>query len=81
MNIGFGNMVQTDKIIAVVSSDSAPSKRQIALAKENGTIIDATQGRKTKSIIFTTGNRLILSALTTETLSGRFQNNMDEEQE
>lgn len=73
MNIGFGNMVNTDKILAVVSPDSAPAKRQIAIAKETNTLIDATQGRKTKSVIFTTGDRLILSALTTETLSGRFQ--------
>lgn len=80
MNIGFGNMVNTDKVIAVVSSDSAPSRRQVQMAKENHTLVDATQGRKTKSIIFTSNDKLILSALTTETLAGRFQN-MDEGEE
>lgn len=74
MNIGFGNLVNTDKVIAVVSSDSAPSKRRIQQAKENCTLIDATQGRKTKSIIFTSDDKLILSALNTDTLAGRFQN-------
>lgn len=75
INIGFGNMVNTDKLLAVVSSDSAPAKRQIAMAKEANSLIDATQGRRTKSVIFTTEDRLILSALTTETLAGRFQGN------
>ena len=53
VNIGFGNMVSSDKIIAIISPDSAPAKRQVQMAKENNTLIDATQGRKTKSIIFT----------------------------
>ena len=72
INIGFGNMVQTDKIVAIISPDSAPAKRYIQQAKESQTLIDATQGRKTKSIIFTMNDRLILSALQPETLTGRF---------
>lgn len=74
INIGFGNMVSSDKVIAIISPDSAPAKRQVQMAKENHTIIDATQGRKTKSIIFTQGDRLILSALQPDTLAGRFNN-------
>lgn len=72
MNIGFGNMVNTEKVVAIISPDSAPAKRQVQMAKENHTILDATQGRKTKSLIFTTNDKLILSALTPETLSIRF---------
>lgn len=72
INIGFGNMVSTDKVVTIVSPDSAPAKRYIQQAKEDKTLIDATQGRKTKSIIFTTNNRLVLSALQPETLAGRF---------
>ncbi len=74
VNIGFGNMVSSDKVIAIISPDSAPAKRQVQMAKENHTLIDATQGRKTKSIIFTLGDRLILSALQPDTLAGRFHN-------
>lgn len=72
MNIGFGNMVNTDKIIGVISSDSAPAKRMVARAKEQGDLIDATQGRRTKGVIFTENNKIILSALQPETLAGRF---------
>jgi hypothetical protein len=74
MNIGFGNMVNTDKIISIISPESAPIKRMIAQAKDEKFLIDATQGRKTKSVIFTTNDKLILSALQPETLAGRFHN-------
>lgn len=74
INIGFGNMMNTDKIVAIVSPDSAPAKRQIQYAKENQMLIDATQGRKTKSVIFSTGDRIIISALQPDTLAGRFNN-------
>lgn len=72
INIGFGNMVSTDKIVSIISPDSAPAKRYIQQAKESRMLIDATQGRKTKSIIFTMNDKLILSALQPETLAGRF---------
>lgn len=75
MNIGFGNMVNTDKIISIISSDSAPAKRMIQRRKEQECLIDATQGRRTKSVIFTEGNEIILSALQPETLAGRFNGN------
>ena len=72
VNIGFGNMVSRDKVVAIISPDSAPAKRQIQQGKEEKTLIDATQGRKTKSVIFTSNDKIILSALTPETLTGRF---------
>lgn len=78
MNIGFGNMVNTDKIVSIISSDSAPAKRTIAKAKEQETLIDATQGRRTKSVIFTENNKIIVSALQPETLALRFNGNTSE---
>lgn len=72
INIGYGNMVNNEKVVAIISPDSAPAKRQIQQAKEEKTLIDATQGRKTKSVIFTSNDKIILSALTPETLTGRF---------
>lgn len=72
INIGFGNVVNSDKIVAVVNPDAAPIKRLIQNAKEDGNIIDATQGRRTKSVIITQENTIILSALQAETISKRF---------
>lgn len=72
MNIGFGNLVHTDKIIAIISMDSAPAKRMVQSAKEEERIIDATQGRRTRSVIIMENNRIVLSALQPDTLSGRF---------
>lgn len=71
LNVGFGNIVRYDKVVAIISADSAPSKRMIALAKEEGRSIDATCGRKTQSIIITESNHIVLSALLPETLLGR----------
>ena len=73
MNIGFGNIVNTDRVIAIVNPDSAPAKRMIQRAKENECIVDATQGRRTKSVIVTDSDLIVLSALQPETLAGRFQ--------
>ena len=78
MNIGFGNMVNTDKIVSIISSDSAPATRMISRGKEQEILIDATQGRRTKSVIFTENNKIILSALQPETLAGRFNGNASE---
>lgn len=72
MNIGFGNVVSTEKIVAVISPDSAPAKRLVQRAKETERIIDATQGRRTRSILIMDGNQIILSALQPDTLTGRF---------
>ena len=68
MNIGFGNVVNTAKVIAVVSPDAAPVKRMVQNAKQIGKVIDATQGRRTKSVIVTEEDHIILSALQPETL-------------
>ena len=73
IHIGFGNMVNTAKIIAVVSPDSAPMKRLVQNAKEKGLAIDATQGRKTKSVLVMENRQIVLSALLPETLTGRVQ--------
>lgn len=71
LNVGYGNVVNTNKIVAVVRYDSAPAKRMVQSAKDNGRAIDATQGRKTKSVIITDGEMIVLSALTTETITAR----------
>lgn len=73
IHIGYGNMVNTAKIIAIVSPESAPIKRLIQSAKESGTAIDATQGRKTKAVLVMENNRLVLSALLPETIANRAQ--------
>ena len=71
INVGFGNVVNSRKIVAVVSPDAAPVKRKIQSVKGTRTLIDATQGRKTKSVILTGSGHLVLSALTPETLTAR----------
>ena len=83
MNIGFGNMVNTDKIVCIVSSDSAPAKRMVQKGKEQENLIDATQGRKTKAVIVTSDDYLVLSALQPETIARRFAeaNNYEEKEE
>ena len=73
MNIGFGNIVNADKIIAMITPDSAPAKRMEQKAKEESRLIDATQGRRTRAVIFTENDRVILSALLPDTLSGRMK--------
>ncbi len=72
VNIGFGNMVNSSKVLAVVSPIAAPIKRMISHAKETGSLIDATQGRKTKSVLFLEEDRIILSALQPDTIAKRF---------
>lgn len=73
IHIGFGNIVNTGKIIAIVSPDSAPVKRMVQNAKESGMAIDATQGRKTKAVLVMENNQLVLSALLPETIANRAQ--------
>ncbi len=75
MSIGFGNMVNTDKVVGIFSSDSAPAKRMIQRGKEDESLVDATQGRRTKSVILMENQTLVLSALQPETLAGRFRGN------
>lgn len=71
IHIGFGNIVNTEKIIAIVSPESAPIKRLVQNAREKGTAIDATQGRKTKSVLIMENGQVVLSALLPETIAGR----------
>lgn len=71
INIGFGNFVSADKIIAVISPDSAPVKRIIQDAKEQRLLIDATYGRKTRSVIISESEHVILSAITPESIENR----------
>ncbi len=71
VNIGFGNIVMANRIIAVVSPDSAPIKRLIQDARGDGRVLDATYGRRCRAVIITDDNRLILSSLQPETLANR----------
>ena len=71
INIGFGNMVAVDRMVALVSPDSAPIKRLIQDAKDAGRTIDVTCGRRTRAVIVTDSEHVILSAVQTETISNR----------
>ena len=73
INIGFGNMVSAKKLVAIVSPDSAPIKRIVQEAKERGMLIDASYGRATKTVILMDTDHVILSSLTTDVLSARWQ--------
>jgi regulator of extracellular matrix RemA (YlzA/DUF370 family) len=71
LNVGFYNYVLTDKVVALVSSESAPMRRLVQTLRKDSQVIDATHGRRTKSIIFTTGPAVVLSAISQETLAKR----------
>lgn len=71
VNIGFGNMVSAQRLVAIVSPESAPIKRIISEAKERGTLIDATHGRRTRAVIITDSDHIILTYLQCETLANR----------
>ncbi len=73
VNIGFGNLVNAERVIAIISPESAPVKRIVQTSKENKTLIDATHGRKTMSVIITDSDNVILSYLEPEPLSKRFE--------
>lgn len=72
VNIGFGNVVASSKVVSIVTPGSAPMKRIREEAKKSGKLVDATQGRRTRSIIITDSNHIILSALQAETITQRF---------
>ena len=74
INIGYGNMVAVERIVTLVSPDSAPVKRLIQDAKDDGRIIDVTCGRKTRAVVITDSEHVILSALQTETIANRLNN-------
>lgn len=77
VNIGFGNIVSANRIIAIVSPESAPIKRMVQEAKDKGTAIDATYGRRTRAVVITDSNHLILSALQPETVAARLDKNIE----
>jgi len=73
LNLGFGNFVVTGRVVALVNPGSAPMRRLREDAKQAGRLIDATQGRKTRSLVITDSNHVILSAVQAETMRQRFQ--------
>jgi extracellular matrix regulatory protein A len=72
INIGFGNIVSANRVIAIVSPESAPIKRIITEARERGELIDATYGRRTRAVIVTDSGHVVLSAIQPETVANRF---------
>lgn len=74
VNVGFGNVVNSDKIIGIISPDAAPIKRMVQNAKDSGMAIDATCGRRTKAVIVSDSGHLILSSLLPETIAARVDN-------
>ncbi len=78
INIGFGNMINAQRLVAIVSPDSAPIKRIIQECKERGTLIDATQGRRTRAVIIMDSDHVILTYLQCETVANRLDSDQDE---
>lgn len=78
INIGYGNIVAANRIIAIVSSESAPIKRLIQDAREKGLLIDATYGRKTRAVIITDSYHVILTPVQPETVANRFIDKAEE---
>ena len=74
INIGFGNMVSAGRIVAIASPDSAPVKRLVQDAREDGRVIDVSCGRRTRAVIITDSDHVILSAIQTETITNRLSN-------
>ncbi len=81
INIGFGNMVSANRLIAIVSPESAPIKRIIQDARDKGVLVDATYGRRTRAVIITDSEHIILSAIQPETVANRLDNKDDGEEE
>lgn len=81
INIGFGNMVQASKLVAIVSPESAPIKRIIQDARDRGSLIDATYGRRTRAVIVMDSDHVILSAIQPETVANRVVEREDDEED
>lgn len=79
VNIGFGNLVNADRVVSIVSPESAPVKRIIQEAKANGNLIDATHGRKTMSVIITDSDNVVLSYMDLKQISQRFGTEVSDE--
>ena len=81
INIGFGNIISVDRVVSIVSPDSAPIKRMIQEAKDNRTAIDATYGRRTRAVIIMDSGHIVLSAIQPETIAGRIDKDITQELE
>lgn len=81
ISIGFGNMVNANRLVAIVSPESAPIKRIIQESKEKGTLIDATHGRRTRAVIITDSDHVILTYLQSETVANRLNSEENELEE
>ena len=81
INVGFGNMVAADRIVTIVTPDSAPVKRLMQDAKDSGRVIDVSCGRRTRSVIITDSEHIILSAIQSETIANRLDSDTDDEEE
>lgn len=81
INIGFGSIVAVNRIVAIVSPESAPIKRMIQEARERSMLVDATYGRRTRAVIVTDSEHVILSAVQPETVAQRLENSEKEETE
>lgn len=81
LNVGFGNMVASGRIIAVVGPDSMPVKRIVGEARESGKLVDATAGRKTRAVLMMDSGHVVLSAIQPETIAGRMQGDREEKRE
>lgn len=79
VNIGFGNLINADRIVSIVSPESAPVKRIVQEAKANGNLIDATHGRKTMSVIITDSDNVVLSYMDLKQISQRFGTEVNDE--
>jgi len=79
INIGFGNIVSANRIIAIVSPESAPIKRIVQEAKDNGNAVDATYGRRTRAVLIMDSGHIILSAVQPETVAGRLEKDEKED--
>lgn len=77
INIGFGNMINSSRLVAVVNPDSAPVKRLVQECKENGSLIDATQGRRTRAVLIMDSDHVVLSYLQAETVAHRLHGEDD----
>jgi regulator of extracellular matrix RemA (YlzA/DUF370 family) len=73
LNVGFGNVVVSSRVVAIITTNSAPIKRLKDLAQEDKRLLDATQGRKTRSIVVTDSNHIVLSAIQAETIAQRLE--------
>lgn len=81
INIGFGNIISADRLIAIVGPESAPIKRIIQDARDNGKLVDATYGRRTRAVIIMDSEHVVLSAVQPETVANRLEKDTDEDME